>query len=83
MLISFAISNHTDLKLYLGALRSYLRLICKYELYILPNKKGYCRKGCGENYIIIYLEYADKRGSDFCVVFKSMSFCELELEKKC
>ena len=35
----FAISNHTVLKLHVYALRRYLRLICKYELYILSNKK--------------------------------------------
>ena len=35
----FAISNHTALKLDVQALRSYLSLICEYELYILPNKK--------------------------------------------
>ena len=34
-----AILNHTALKLNVQALRSYLSLICEYELYILPNKK--------------------------------------------
>ena len=35
----FAISNHKALKLDVQALRSYLSLICEYELHILPNKK--------------------------------------------
>ena len=35
----FAISNHMALKIDLHALRSYLRPMCKYKLYILPNKK--------------------------------------------
>ena len=34
----FAISNHMALKLDVQALKSYLSLICEYELYILPNK---------------------------------------------
>ena len=36
----FAISNHTALNLGKQALRSYLSLICEYELYILPDKKS-------------------------------------------
>ena len=35
----FAISNHTSLILGVRALRSYLNLICEYELHSLPNKK--------------------------------------------
>ena len=35
----FAISNHTALILDMRALRSYLKLICKYELHSSPNKK--------------------------------------------
>ena len=35
----FAISNHTALILDVHALRSYLKLICEYELHSLPNKK--------------------------------------------
>ena len=34
----FAISNHTALILCVHALRSYLKLICEYELHSLPNK---------------------------------------------
>ena len=34
----FAISNHTALILDVHALRSYLKLICEYELHSLPNK---------------------------------------------
>ena len=34
----FAISNHTALILGVHALRSYLKLICEYELHSLPNK---------------------------------------------
>ena len=36
---TFAISNHTALKLDIQALRRYLSLICEYELYVLPDKK--------------------------------------------
>ena len=35
----FTISNRTDLKLDVVALRSYLRLICEFVLYTLPDKK--------------------------------------------
>ena len=44
----FAISNHTALKLDGQALRSYLSLICEYELYILPNKKVSTAKDHGK-----------------------------------
>ena len=37
-----AISNHTALILGVHALRSYLKLICEYELHSLPNKRP-CR----------------------------------------
>ena len=47
----FAISNHTALKLDVQALRSFLSLICEYELYILPNKKVSTAKDHGKNYI--------------------------------
>ena len=47
----FAISNYTALKLDAQTLRSYLRLICKYELYILPNKKVSAAKDHGKNYM--------------------------------
>ena len=35
----FAVSNHTALILSVHAPRSYLKLICEYELHSLPNKK--------------------------------------------
>ena len=48
----FAISNHTALKLNAEALRSYLSLICEYELHILPNKKvSSTAKDHGKNYM--------------------------------
>ena len=47
----FAISNHAALKLDVQALRSYLSLICEYELYILPNKKISTTKDHGKNYM--------------------------------
>ena len=47
----FAISNHTALKLDVQTLRSYLILICEYELYILPNKKISTTKDHGKNYM--------------------------------
>ena len=47
----FAISNHTALKLDVQALRSYLRPICEYELYTLPNKKVSAAKDHGKNYM--------------------------------
>ena len=49
----FAISNHTALKLNVQALRSYLNLICEYELYTLPNKKDSTAKAHSKNYIIV------------------------------
>ena len=42
---------HTALKLDVQALRSYLSLICEYELYILPNKKVSTAKGHGKIYM--------------------------------
>ena len=47
----FAISNRTALKLNVQALRSYLSLVCEYELYILPNKKVRTAKDHGKNYM--------------------------------
>ena len=47
----FAISNHTALILGVRALRSYLKLICEYELHSLPNKKVSAPKDHGKNYI--------------------------------
>ena len=47
----FAISNHTTLILDVHALRSYLKLICEYELHGLPNKKVNGAKHHGKNYI--------------------------------
>ena len=49
----FAISNHTALILDVRALRSYLKLICEYELDGLPNKKVSGAKDHGKNYIKI------------------------------
>ena len=45
----FAISNHTALLLRLRALRIYLKLICEYELYSLPNKKLVAQRDHGKN----------------------------------
>ena len=38
-------------KLDVDTLRSNFRLLCKYELYILPNKKVSAAKDHGENYM--------------------------------
>ena len=46
----FAFSNYTALILDVHALRSYLKLICEYELYSLP-KKFSGAKDHGKNYI--------------------------------
>ena len=46
-----AISNHTALTLGVHALKSYLKLICEYELHSLPNKKVSGSKDPGKNYI--------------------------------
>ena len=43
-----AISNHTALILSVHVLRSYLKLICEYELHILPNKKVSAAKDHGK-----------------------------------
>ena len=45
------LSNRTDLILSVHALRSYLKLICEYELHSLPNKKVIGAKDHGKNYI--------------------------------
>ena len=47
----FAISNHMALILGVHALRSYLKLVCEYELHSLPNKKVSGTKDHGKNYI--------------------------------
>ena len=47
----FAISNHTALILGVHALRSYLKLICEYELHSAPDKKVSGAKDHGKNYI--------------------------------
>ena len=47
----FAISNHTALIVGVHALRSYLKLICEYELHSLPNKKVSGTEDHGKNYI--------------------------------
>ena len=47
----FAISNDTALILDVHALRSYLKLICEYELHSLRNKKVSRVKDHGKNYI--------------------------------
>ena len=46
-----AISNHKALILREHALRSYLKLICEYELHSLPNKKVSGARDHGKNYI--------------------------------
>ena len=51
----FAISNHTALILGVHVLRSYLKLICQYELHSLPNRKVSDAKDHGKNYIKIRL----------------------------
>ena len=45
------ISNHMALILSVHALRSYLKLICEYELHSLPNKNVGGAKDHGKNYI--------------------------------
>ena len=45
------ISNHTALILDVHALRSYLKLICEYELHTLPNTKVSGAKDHGKTYI--------------------------------
>ena len=48
----FAISNHAALILGVHALRSYLKLICEYEIHSLPNKKvSGAKDDHGKNYI--------------------------------
>ena len=49
--IKFVISNHTVLISGAHTLRSYLKLICEYELHSLPNKKVSGAKDHGKNYI--------------------------------
>ena len=47
----FAISNHRALISGVRALKSYLKLICRYELHSLPNNKVSGAKDHGKNYI--------------------------------
>ena len=47
----FAIWSHTAFKLDKQAPRSYLKLICKYELHILPNTKVSAVEDHGKTYI--------------------------------
>ena len=47
----FAFSNHTALISGMHALRSYLKIICEYELHSLPNKKVSGAKDNCKNYI--------------------------------
>ena len=47
----FAVSDHTALISGLHAVRSYLKLICKYKLHSLPIKKVSGAKDNGKNYI--------------------------------
>ena len=51
IVIKSAISNHTALISDVHALRSYLKLICEYELHSLPNKKVSGAEDHGKNYI--------------------------------
>ena len=51
----FAIPNHTALISGVDALRSYLKVICEYELHGLPNKKVSGTKDHGKNYIKVRL----------------------------
>ena len=44
-------SNHTALILGVHVLRSYLKLICEYELHSLPNKNIVAQNDHGKNYI--------------------------------
>ena len=46
-----AILNHKASKLRIEALRSYLKLTCGYELYILQNTKVSAAKDHGKNYM--------------------------------
>ena len=51
----FTIFNHTALILDVRALRSYLKLICEYELHSLPNEKVSGAKSHGKNCIKVRL----------------------------
>ena len=50
-LISLLFQIHTALKIDLHTLGSYLRLMCEYEPYILPNKKVSAAKDHDKNYM--------------------------------
>ena len=65
----FAISNPTALKLDVQVLKSYLSLICEYELYILPNKKVSTAKVHGKN----YMKDRPPLVAIFCVIVYCMS----------
>ena len=60
----FAISSHTALILGVHALRSYLKLICEYELQSLPNKKLVAQR-----VMVKTISRSDRPWSDiFCVI---------------
>ena len=60
----FAIANHMALILGVHAFRSYLNLICEYELHSLPNKKVSGAKDHGKNYFetCVAIDDSAKRG---------------------
>ena len=79
----FAISNHTALISGVHALRSYLKLICEYELHCLPSKKVSDAKDHGKNYINVrpplvrhlLRNRLSERGDDFWASCKYSRLC--------
>ena len=63
----FSISNHTALTLRVNALKSYLKLICEYELHSLPNKKVSGAKDHGKNYMKVRPPHIFIRLSPFLI----------------
>ena len=50
-----AILNHTALKLRMRAPRSYLKVTCEHELYMLPDTKISPAKDCSKHYMKVRL----------------------------
>ena len=81
-----AISNHSALILGVHALRSYLKLSCEYELYILPNKKVSPAKDHGKTSsrsdgplvaIFCVIVYSDTFFEARCIVVTGVVTCLL------
>ena len=92
---TYTILNHTVLKIDLHTLISYLRLICEYELYILPNKKVGAAKDHDKNYmwdrpplvaifcVMVYFVFTRNCITDDAIKFLHFSLLRIRLDMHC